>query len=363
MKKQYFIIALLFIFSVTAKAQFTISRDHFHEPGETLTYILRDTAGVSPGPSGINQTWDFSGLEVLDGAESVNIAVETASSSDYASEFPDANIAASPDSSTAFEQINQSEYLMWGAVTEQAQSGVTVTSVMQYSDPQTVITFPFNYEDHVTDELEGTTTTSVQGTETVSYRTGTITTTYDAYGTIILPNGNQKEVARLKIEQYNKDSTSTSGVTTIQEGNVTTYYWLAGNADYYTFGINIYESKSATLMDGDTLSATESTITKEVVDYSSDETGIQQSLRTVSDLQIYPKPAHANINVKYEVSGKEDVQFILHNLAGETIRKSRQNNVTGGSSHKIKCGNIPAGLYLLEIQVGNNAMIKKVQIN
>jgi len=62
MRKICSIVLLSFCVSGTLWGQFIMTRDHQVLVGDEIHQISADPVGLQPGPSGANQTWDFSTL-------------------------------------------------------------------------------------------------------------------------------------------------------------------------------------------------------------------------------------------------------------------------------------------------------------
>lgn len=237
MKKIFFssvIFALLFI--GTVYGQFTVTSYFNPHAGETQTLINGDTSGISPGGGGPNQTWNFSSV-ISTGDSSIQTYV-LPSSTPYGSSFPTATIA----STTPNNPTNYAYFSGTSSAYEFLGSQGTVFKTV-YTNPKKFRTYPFDYPGSFSDSYSAIT---YQGTSIVQKISGTITVTYDGYGTLTLSSGTVTNAGRFKFVSYEVDTMIFGSVTTIEYIKDTSWRWAKSNYRYGLFEIE----KSWISMDG-----------------------------------------------------------------------------------------------------------------
>ncbi|AFL97754.1 reprolysin-like metallopeptidase [Ornithobacterium rhinotracheale] len=70
-------------------------------------------------------------------------------------------------------------------------------------------------------------------------------------------------------------------------------------------------------------------------------------------VELYPSPAHRNVNVKISNLTKPGVKFKIYNLVGQLIKQDEDYTQTGNFIKKINIIGIPPGVYILQAE-GND---------
>lgn len=219
-----FMLILTLMTCGTLWAQVDLTRADLYQIGDELDYKVVDVTGVEPGSAGNGVTWDFSGLARIP-EEDYSVRYDAASNAPAGAQYPNANMVAIQDAGPEFAYT-------FFRITDDIVTveGLDVPDIgtLTYSDVSEYITLPFGYNDTHTDDFESTWTVEVQGLPAVSERTGTATTTYDGYGTIILPNGDRVEnVRRIFTDQTVNDAVTASGFTINTRVHTLTYNFYA----------------------------------------------------------------------------------------------------------------------------------------
>jgi len=200
------------------RAQITLTRSDFMSIGDTVQQITADVGNRTPGPSGPNQTWDFSTLTDNGEANPAIMAV-TPASTPYATQYPGTNfvLMEQPDGNDNFSyyQLNEQEFTLYGVAGLSDDGEVVVI----YDDREEHIHFPFSYNDKVNDTFHATYSSNGISFE----RNGTSEVEADAYGTLVLPQGTFHDVLRFKTVQ---EMTDVGAGFTI-ETKVESYSWMA----------------------------------------------------------------------------------------------------------------------------------------
>jgi Secretion system C-terminal sorting domain len=268
-----------------------------------------EISSIPVSPAGPNQVWDYSSL-VLD--QTGTSLVQSVMTAPFSSAFPAANF---------FVQTGEGadlEYGMYNLTSTKLEVlGATNASglIATFSNPLTVFVFPFTYNLSYTDSFT---------TGTSNPETGTITKTYDAYGTLTTAFGTYSNVMRIKQVQ----------------GQFTNYNWIT---------LNPYrELMSAGLSStGD-------------VFYSVNEPtnlGLQTNLEG-SNFAVYPNPSNGFITIK-NVFNMQHFFVGIYDVFGNEINITKQFS---GSSNDIDLTNMASGIYLLKFFNVDNKMLDTIKI-
>ncbi len=81
------------------------------------------------------------------------------------------------------------------------------------------------------------------------------------------------------------------------------------------------------------------------------------------EFDIYPNPANTQFTIDLKLDNNEHVSYTLTNTFGQTILSQDLNKINAGQ-HKetINLNDITAGLYLLNIQVGQRSISQKIMV-
>lgn len=140
--------------------------------------VLSFGPATSPGPAGANQIWNFSSVPAT---PSATLNIVTPGATPCSSSFPTSNWAQNISGSQFNYYISTASQLE--VIGEQISP--SCTGGLTYSNSKIVLKFPFNYTNSFSDPFVNTS------------GPGTVTTTYDGYGTLITPSGTYSNVARV----------------------------------------------------------------------------------------------------------------------------------------------------------------------
>lgn len=195
-------------------AQPTITNSIFPKVGTVINSIELDENAIDEGASGAEVTWDYSNIDLS--GESHTTTIVDASSTPFASEFPDATIAQTDEGGYSYYSYTQNQWIRYGTGADGVLEKLTDTHIM--------LETPISYGTSYSDTFAGTTTS---GGNSVT-RSGTESYEADAYGTLITPAGTFTNVLRLKITQIVEDSFMGGKITT----ELTTYTWIKEGIEY-----------------------------------------------------------------------------------------------------------------------------------
>jgi hypothetical protein len=267
MKTQLLILSL-FAAPVCLSAQPVMQRENMAPIG--FNAVLSVGAGVDPGPTGPNQTWDFSGTDL---AVFGTFSLVDPASTPYVTLVPTSNYCykVSPTSGDAiYDYYN----LLPGSMPKMAQ-GMSSTTGEIFTDPKIDLIFPFNYGDSYFDEFAKT-----------NGGTGSVTKTYDAYGTLITPDKTYQNVVRIH---------------TVWDDDEWEYQWWDSQAGHLVWSVTIEGSRAL----------------------SSDNTGIAENVKTSTGLFLAPNPARDNCRIMNTDTPLKDIQLI--NPAGQVAARFEGN--------------------------------------
>jgi Secretion system C-terminal sorting domain len=272
-------------------------------------------AGLTPGNSGENITWDFSNLAPGTSATTTVIAPEDAP---MGGSFPNSNGATDAGGGVyGFFSVTPASYSFCGINTG--------FSVAYYDDPQDFLQFPFTYGDSYADPYHSNFTSGVD-----FERTGTMTVEADAWGTLILPWGTVQNAIRIHATEVAIDESEFLDINYFTEY----YTWYAPG---FHGSVLSYSAQSS---DGGDPS--------EMYIYSAEvQIGVAEA-ETKPSLGIYPNPASEMVNFK--VDG--DVKFL--EITDTQGRLVEQISIVA-SAFTADLSHLHAGVYLVAIK-GNDKM-------
>ncbi|MEO6303619.1 MAG: hypothetical protein ABIP51_10630, partial [Bacteroidia bacterium] len=177
--------------SLTALAQPTLTGANINPVIGEMFAIKNSNSSVAPGSAGASQTWNMTGLLVASSGTTTFMSVASTPSG---SAFPAANIAGFDGANYAYSNNTSASSLNQGAV------GNNV--VFSYGNPETILTFPTNFNNSGSDAWQCIFTTS-----SITFtRSGTTTVTADGYGTITTPANTYNNAMRMHFVQSYTDA-------------------------------------------------------------------------------------------------------------------------------------------------------------
>jgi type IX secretion system substrate protein len=311
-------------------------------PGNTQRIVNCDTTGITQGNSGTNQTWNFTSLTRQD---SSLLTWVTASSTPYAAQFPTSNVASTNDNSNY-------NYFTTSAANLLTNGTAGPTLVIPYSNPELFMQYPFAYGNTFTDNFAATYTSG--GSQVT--RTGTITVTADAWGTINLPFSSFSNSLRVKYLISTKDS-SNPGTPFVIITNLTSYEWFVPGRKFPVFEI-IYV---AVTFNGTPFSNIK------VVDYNPNSTpiGIIPISAEVPDKfslsQNYPNPFNPSTRIHFAIPGALISNLCIYDILGREVATLVSEHLKAGIYEvEWNAGNYPSGVYYYKLTAGEFSETKKM---
>jgi|SRR6218665_460535 len=290
--------------------------------GQTFT----STAYFAPGSAGAGQTWNFGSLT---GTTGTPATVVTVASTPYAATFSGtSNIAINQGGGNySFQKTSSTAYQNYGTV-----AGGTV---INYSNPEDYVHYPFTYNNSFVDYWAATFTSGGYN----FFRRGHTTVTADAYGTLTTPMGTFSNVTRVHFVQDYQDSTN------IGVPYVITYL----NDEYFWYVNGTHAQLAATYTFTSSASGTPTTGGFYL---SAVTASVNENSEFVSSLNLFPNPATNNITIDLNLTENKSVTTTLYNAVGQQVQTAvTTEGTTGSNIVAFDISELPQGIYFAQILV------------
>jgi hypothetical protein len=346
-KALFFLLIGMAFSAYQLRAQPTLTNSVFLSIGQEYINTQADTTGVEAGPAGANLTWDFSGLSPLSGSSNDTTTYVAPGTTPYAMDFPDANLAGklfSGDFYTFFKkETNRFSYL-----------GAAADSVLiVYSDPDILLETPLSYTGSFSDSYEAV----LMDTMATLIMSGDKTSTYDAYGTLMLPSGTISNAMRMKTVEESRDSAAFPGgyiLTVVME---TEYNWFVGGMGGPLLTIGYREGSSTIFVPPAPPFVNPIPRSKTVTYLQSGTTGLEHLEKAgagISIEQLSPNPAAAILRITVEAAESfPDSKLRITNSAGRVVYRQENALVQGENTFSVPVASFPAGAYWLTVHTKN----------
>jgi hypothetical protein len=322
MKSIYSVILFFALLSSkTIIAQPTLNFSGMPAIGTIISSSEVDGTGISPGPAGANQTWNFTSFP--DTGVAVNIQFAEAASTPYADQFPAANTVSVGEAnfqgntvlSYSYTNLTSTGLELIGNVSSYG-SGFEISTTL--SNPQTIYSFPASFNSVSTDEFATIVPSFVLPPAPPSENiiTGTASYVVDAYGTLVTSSGSYPNCLRFKRREITSDTIISSGF----EGQIsisynvsknTTYEWLTvqDNGSYPVWSIS-YDTSITTQQFGQFFENYSSSVNHS---YGDIPTTLKGS--NTSKLGLFPNPASHQVMIMLP----EDATVTVLDMSGRII--------------------------------------------
>lgn len=270
----------------------------------TGEFYFAQADGFSPGGSGANQTWNFSGLDLTLGGTDTSIPV---AGSPFAATFPTANYLYK------FEGLGGTRYYyhnLSSAKYEILSMGYNGSVGDNYSpNPLTWVTFPYTFNTVFTDTYQST------DDEVAT----SFTATYDAYGTLVLPTGTFTNVIRQK---------------TVKNGQ-TNYVW---------FNVSPFYPLLQTVLEENALGIVKDTSVLGVGDDAK------------ATFAVWPNPTRGEIRLQCDSELHTPATVSVYDMLGNKVLEKDAAFASPGTL-QLDLQNHSAGIYFLKISDANDRML------
>jgi len=375
---------LLGIYGCTMSVYSQLNAHHNHyRTGDIL--IKQQVEYVNPGNPGANKLWDFSKLKSVN--EEYTLQYDPPSlegDSIYILGNKRYNKKKVSDNELIVGTEHNTMYYYHLTNDSLLQTGHENPSViLEYTRPMALILYPLNYGQAVTSNYEAEGLYS--GTVHIQTQ-GTMVTTADAYGKIVLPSGDTlSPVLRVKTIQTiynipNQDSETQSisentGMQletcrwyskgyrypvfeTVRNTNLENNTEIFSTAFYFPPQDHLYldtDPENLALLDE---------LWKET---ENDTTTNNQQAKTVSledilTCKMYPNPVESYLNLEYELKEDAKVSFELYSMDGMPVKKITVKDKSKGMYYEtLDCSNLQPKNYVLKI-TANNLFVNEIII-
>lgn len=348
MKKIFTLI--LSSIALTGLAQPTITSSMAPQPGQSETTYDVDETTVMPGPSGANQTWNFSTALPLGTSNTTNYI--NPNSTPYAALFPGTNLAIDQSSGTdtiyGYLQNTTSLTQILG-VYANAQGQMLN---FNYSNPQTVAAYPFTYNTTYTDLFAMSYSISQGPLSITQFSYGSLAALGDAYGTLTTPSGTFTNCLRIKTITQQTDSQVFVGIplpATVSHTNTTSYTWVngAGAMGLFLISMDTIDDGSGTLQYSKSAS------------YGSGTSAIKEN--AIVALSAYPNPTTDNATVKFTPNKSGNAYVEVMDISGKRVGYwTIEAQANQSQNLRIQLMTEPTGLYQVRIIQGNDIFSSRI---
>lgn len=319
MKLLYTALISLCVSSVSA--QFTLNASNYGVIGTTHEHehaFWGDTLDLPLGP---NQSWDFSGV-ISD--QTRTITYINPADSEAGSAVNGSTIVLRQEAEVEWSEVH---YAQNGNQLEEVYVNLYDGYFLDYSeDPKTMMTFPANYGDSMTDTYAGSVSFPGEGAWA---RTGEQTIYLAGHGSLTLPYGTINNVMLVRVEQAYADD---FGAGALLEFESIEMFWfhqptqtVLAYQGFTEFG-GISQSVDITWLTASSVS---------VEEFAGD---------FVPAVELAPNPAADRVQVTLDMQMPVTVEVMT--LTGAVVRQAEMH----GSAVWFAVADLPRGIYLVRVQ-------------
>jgi hypothetical protein len=95
--------------------------------------------------------------------------------------------------------------------------------------------------------------------------------------------------------------------------------------------------------------------------YVVDNVGVDEE-SLINGLQVYPNPATEDLTISFTIDEKQDLNLFLSNMVGQVVLVKDYSSFQGFFKEVISLDEIPAGIYMLQINTLKGIETKKIVI-
>ena len=326
-------------------AQPTIGADAIVEVGEEepTTFLAFTEQTWESGISGMDVSWDYSGLSMGDNCDYV--ALDPAESP-YFDSFPDSDIYFVCSFSDAMGQASEFHtfYNIEGSILQLA-GNVTVSIsnpsfdiiYTVYTDPIDWGTFPYTFEDMSEDDFEARVTTYLGNQTIFINQTGTSTQEVDSYGTLTTPAGTFENTIRVKRVELAENTIPGVPFGSPQESY--RYTWYA-------------ENENGVILNLDSIVVKDFSGTVQSTSYNGSYRIMGPTATAIKEIEgvelsVYPNPATEALNV--EMLNISDYDVKIFSSHGKVLPYSILNAYDSQLRLQLDPQHFPKGIYVLRL--------------
>jgi hypothetical protein len=341
MKKVISIFVYIFLLPFAIFSQVILTDANIPSISDLETEVSIDPTGCSPGDPGPDQKWTFTNFALRDSMKDNWINPQA---TPYFSTFPLSNVCLLDTCYNYYVKDDTSIELI---------GLVTSNTVIKYTNPYTILTFPFTYNSAFSDSFAA----SVSIDSGFINQTGYVAVTGDAYGVLTLPIGTFNNALRIKYIITTIDSSTTYQLS-LKTVN-TIYEWYIPGKKYYIFKIM---NTSSTVPGYGSWNTTTAFYNPGSI--STDVAGSFNKLPLEFNLnQNFPNPFNPATIISYQLGERVNVKLIVYDILGKEI-KTLVSKIQDPGNYQVEfnAANLPSGEYFYRLEAGNFSESKKLVI-
>lgn len=334
MKK--FLIICSSVLSIAAGAQITLTQSQFPAAGSVFNMNMADTAGVLPGNSGTNVTWNFTSLNSAVGMMTDSFL--TVMATPYGASYPQSNLVK-------HETGPGIDYFVYYDINSSCASRVgnadTVNQIT-YSDPANEFIFPVTYNSGSSDTYYAVYTD--QASTSVVHVHGAITSIADGTGTLQLPSNTYTNTLRVHYTRDEHDTVFTSSGS-MADRIITNYYqWYVAGTYYPILSIQ------TTFID-----LGFSQYYRKYIGWRTPPLGIISSDPSTEQFSVFPNPSSGDLHIACPAEGIVEI----HSIDGKLLREEK---VSAGEQLTLSSDAFEPGTLFITFRNDNLLLRKQIMI-
>ncbi len=133
--------------------------------------------------------------------------------------------------------------------------------------------------------------------------------------------------------------------------------WIVGNSAHVVWQSDDY-------LDAQWNSTSPGVVQSYIVHYPTDVTllGLKEDVVNNVDMGVYPNPANNLINIDLDLRTDASYEVVISNMLGQSVVTENVDLNAGGNVVTLDVNNLNAGIYLVSVRSGQNAVSTKVVI-
>ena len=357
-----FALAMLFL-APYAMAQPTLTAAGNPQVGDEIVMYRHSesnpVAFIAPGPAGEYITWDFS---LIEGDDVQNVSID--SSPLFLDDIPNATFYYRVNTPSIFGgtsgryrfynssnnglSIMGSDYIGFLDGSTLVNIGLPRTSFDPAIDE---LIYPATYGDSYSDSYARETNSSFFG---FINQENTFVTEIDGHGTLILPIGTFENVLRVKITEEQQSNLS-------DDLYISTYKWYKAGYNLPIMEVSLYETLDGNAVQRFYYAETPSHVSTPITFVK--PTSHLNYTDLLSDFIVQLNPLGGFDKLEYYLEQTSMVKLTVYDLMGKKIFIVDLGAQSEGEhTHTLELGNIPKGVYLIEINADGIRQTQKVMI-
>lgn len=303
------------------------------DSGEFFTQGVGEYLAISEDVGTTGQVWDFSGMTTLQSSSANFVSVE---STNFGKSFANAEIALETDITSAYYAYNGA-YQFFGGAENQL--------IVSYTDSEEYFPLPFNVDDGWEDTFAAT-----FGAAGITFeRTGTVSSSCTAQGSLTLPGGQVLEDAyRISVNEYLMDSTFLGTYEVFIEGD----YWFVEDYPLPAFA-NIIQTTFDTTTGGEPITQ-ESSYSVWMESYTVGLEPIDPS----PSWSMMPNPARDELTI-FRGNFQMPVECVVYGLDGREMM--RELIRPGMQLSRLDVSQLPEGVFMVQLGKAQQAQRLVIQ--